>query len=440
MSERGRRISPIVAGLIAGVVIGVIVAIMAKINLDFAAPWSSTHTVSMAVTDADGISASSDVRIAGRLVGQVTGVQSEGQYSTVTFHVDDSEWPLPADTTASIRLATLLGQKYVELQPGSDKKDHLADNATIDLTRTKPVVDFDQILSTFDQPTRTALTDIIKTAGAAVNGQEGTLQQLLPALGDLSQHSVTPTGELVTRDSELSNILVNLGSTADQLDQSRNDLAGVIDNLNSVTGALAQNTDSLRGFIRNTDAWNQTTDAVLGNGGAQNFNAGLARLDSLAGRVNATFATLIPQSQAFDDDPVYGGKKPIDSAIDLIYTIGDAASQGDAWGNWLRQNVNSADFSGLVPTVASPSGAGAAGTAPKSGSPLPKPPPLPPLPISPQIPLPGLPSIGGSNGSSTNGGGGVLPTSPSLTSPGGINLIDFSDQWLADYSADWGMW
>jgi virulence factor Mce-like protein len=368
-------------------------------------------------------------RIAGRLVGQVTGVRSDGQYSTVTFHVDDSDWPLPADTTSSIRLATLLGQKYVELQPGSSQQK-LADNATIDLPRTKPVVDFDQILDTFDMPTRTALTDIIKTVGSAVNGQEGTLQQLLPSLHDLSQHSVTPTGELVTRDSEFNNILVNLGATADQLNSSRNDLAGVIDNLNSVTGALAANTDALRGFIRNADQWNQTTDAVLGNGGAEQFNAGLSKLDTLARHVTTTFGTLITQGQIFNNETIYNGKTPLQSAVDLIYEIGDAASQGDVNGNWLRQNVNSVDPTGLKPALSAPGGTGGTksnGTQPGSGN------LLPPVPI---LPLPGLPPIGGSTGTGTNGGG-VLPTPPSLTSPGGINLLSYGDPWLADYGA-WG--
>lgn len=430
MSDRGRRISPMVAGLAAGVIIGLIVAVMAKINLDFAAPWSATHTVAMRVVDADGISVSSDVRIAGRLVGQVTGVRSDGQYATVTFHVDDSEWPLPADTTASIRLATLLGQKYVELQPGSDSKNHLADNSTIDLPRTKPVVDFDQILSTFDTPTRTSLTRIIKTLGGAVNGQEGTIQQLLPSLHDLSVHSVTPTGELVTRDSELNGILVNLGTTADQLNSSRNDLAGVIDNLNSVTGALAANTDALRGFIRNADQWNQTTDLVLGNGGAQQFAAGLSRLDSLANHINNTFTVLLPQTRGFNTVPLYGGKTAMQSAIELIYGIGDAASQGDANGNWLRQNVTSVDLSGLVPAV--PGGAAGANKGNGTGTPTVPPVPIPPLPI-PLPTLPGLP--GGGSG----GGGGGIPL-PSLN-PGGIGLLSYTysagDAWLADYGA-WG--
>lgn len=410
MSERGRRISPMVAGLIAGAVIAVIVGIMAKINLDFAAPWSKTHTLTMQVVDADGIGASSDVRVAGRLVGQVTSVTAEGNYTDVVFHVDDSEWPLPADTTASIRLATLLGQKYVELQPGQNKGSTLGDNATIGTDRTKPVVDFDQILDTFDKPTRTSLTDIIKTAGGAFQSQEGTLQQLLPDLHDLSQHSVTPTGELAKRDPELNTILENLGTTADQLDRSREDFAGVIDNLNSVTGALASHSDALRGFIRNTDQLNQTTNLVLGNGGAQQFNAGLQRLNTLAKLTDDTFTQLVPASQAFaNDHPGGSAETPMQMAIDMIASIGDAGSQSDLNGPFLRQNARGADCSGLTappsnpiyntpicPTTGGgvPAPPGSASKPPTGGTgtgplpfPLPSPTPLPTLPLPTLPPL-----------------------------------------------------
>ena len=421
MSERGRRISPMVAGVIAGLVIGVIVAVMAKINLDFAAPWSSTHTVSMQVADADGIGVSSDVRIAGRLVGQVTGVRSDGSYATVTFHVDNNDWPLPADTTASIRLATLLGQKYVELQPGNDSRNHLADDGTIGLPRTHPVVDFDQILDTFDKPTRTGLTNLIKTVGAAVSGQEGTLQQLLPSLRDLSQHSVTPTGELVKRDPELNGILINLGTTADQLNRSRNDLAGVIDNLNKVTGALASHSEAFRGFIRNGDQWNQTTNMVLGNGGAEEFNAGLQRLESLATHVNETFAELIPQSRLFKEAKLYNNKTPLESAINLIYEIGDAASQGDAYGQWLRQFSNAPDFGGL--TSINGNSSQSTQKAPSGSNLLPIQPPTLPLPPLPVPTLPGLPGLNGGDGSLLDGG---------------IHLSAYGgDSWLADYGS-WG--
>src|SRR5207253_3678218 len=143
-------------------------------------------------------------------VGQVVSINAAGRYANITFHVDDGNWPLPSDTTAFVRLATLLGQKYVQLNPGHASQS-LADSATIGLQATKPVVDFDQILNTFDKPTRDSLTSLIRTAAASVQGQEGALQQLIPDLSDLSIHSQVPTQELVTRDPEFNKILINLG-------------------------------------------------------------------------------------------------------------------------------------------------------------------------------------------------------------------------------------
>ena len=417
MSTRTQRVSPIVAGIIAGVIIAVIVGIMAKINLDFAAPWASTHTMIMQVTDADGIGVSSDVRIAGRLVGQVTGVQSHGSYSDVVFHVENGEWPLPVDSTASIRLATLLGQKYVEIQPGKSTQQY-SDDATIGLTKTKPVVDFDQILNTFDKPTRDSLTSLIRTAGGAVQNQEGTVQQLLPDLRQLSSDSTTGLSTLAENDGHFNSILVNLGVLADQLNASRNDFAGVIDNLNSVTGTLASHQDGFRGYIRNGDQLNVLTDQVLGNGGAQGLNAGLQRLNGVAHQVDNLLVKLIPQSQS--------SMSTVGAAVDLTYRIGDATSQSDAAGYFLRQNLQSIDTIGLTPNGSAMTAPGASGSSPQQAPPpipgLPGLPTLPPAPSLPPVPsLPSVPSLPPAPTPSLNGPSGgtppPVPTLPPLPTP-----------------------
>jgi virulence factor Mce-like protein len=373
-SARGPRISPALAGVLAAVVIGVVVLVMGWINANLAAPWASTHTVTAQVTDVDGIAVSSDVRIAGRLVGQVTQVTARGDHADLTFHVDGAEWPLPADTTASIRLATLLGQKYLELVPGQDRSHHLADNGVIALAATRPVVDFDQLLDTFDPPTRQALTALIRTLGAGVQGQDGALQQLIPGLRDLSVHGQAPTATLAQHDADLNTILASLGTVADQLNRSRDDLAGVIDSMNSVTGALAANPEVVRGFIGNTDALNRTAHQVLGTGGAPQLAAGLQQLAPVAGQFDRLLASLLPQTQAFR----IGGVTP---AITLIHEIGDAISQSDRDGYFLRQNLLGIDCSGILPT-----GSCTLPTSPPSLRTAPALPPLPQLPQLPQLP------------------------------------------------------
>jgi len=345
MSGTGRRprINPLLAGFGAGVLIAIVVGLMATINLQYGAPWAASHTVTAQVSDADSMSVGSDVRIAGRLVGQVTSVQEVGSHANIIFHVDDSDWPLAVDTTASVRLATLLGQKYIQLNPGHSSHA-MGDGATIGLQSTKPVVDFDQILNTFDGKTRGALTSLIRTGAAAFKGQEGTIQQLIPALRDLSVHSNVPTQELVTRNSEINNILVNLGVTADQLNASSNDLAGVIDNLNSVNGALAADEGAaLKAFISNTDTLNITTNAVLSSGFAAQLGSGLQKVGTFATYLNTLVSEILPETASFTQ-PVAGAEAsdfvngnaaiPARSAIDLIYEIGDASSQGYGFHNF----------------------------------------------------------------------------------------------------------
>jgi virulence factor Mce-like protein len=419
MSGTGRRggINPLVAGFVAGVLIAFVVGLMATINLQYGAPWAKTHQLTAQVTDADSMSIGSDVRIAGRLVGQVTGIKAAGDHANITFHVDESDWPIPADTTVFVRLATLLGQKYIQLNPGHSSL-MMADNATIPLTATKPVVDFDQILNTFDKPTRDALTSLIRTAAAAVQNQEGTIQQLIPNLADLSVHSQVPTAELVTRDPEFNKILINLGITADQLNQSRNDFAGVIDNLNTVTAALSSKEGAaLKSYIVNTDALNLTTHAVLAGGYAATLDSGLQQIYTFANYLGGSgsgwrglLPTLIPETAqscppggscvwphgfngATDGNTQLHGSSttPAQAGIDLIYEIGGSAvSQGDGSttnngitvGNFfLRQFAQGIDVCGLLSGI-QPLGH----PIPCSSSP-PTPPSAPTITI-PSLPLP----------------------------------------------------
>jgi phospholipid/cholesterol/gamma-HCH transport system substrate-binding protein len=402
MSGTGRRggFNPLIAGFMAGVAMALVLGLLAKINVDFAAPWSKTHTMTAQVSDVDGISAGSDVRIAGRPVGQITSVDARGTYSTVTFKVDDGDWPLAGDTSASIRLATLLGQKYLQLTPGKDTAHPYPDNGTIALRATQPVVDFDQILNTFDKPTRDSLTSLIRTAASAVQGQEGTLQQLIPDLRDLSVHSVSPTQELAKRNPEINNILVNLGTTADTLNQSSNNLAGVIDNMNNITGTLAHNQGALEGYIANVDAINQTTDAVLKSGRAAEFGAGLQQLGSFTTLLNKLMTDLVPETGHFASDRSKATGLPIwQDAKNLVFQIGAATAQGNKSGYMLRQNANGVDPCGLlgptcVATNAPPSAALPSTLPCLPGLPcpilpgLPTPPPLPTLPPVPTPPVP----------------------------------------------------
>ena len=428
-ARRRPRVNPLLAGFVAGVIIALIVGVMAAINLSYGAPWASQHTLTAAVSDADAMAVGSDVRIAGRLVGQVSSVTADGDHANVTFHVDNGDWPLPSDTTASVRLATLLGQKYIQLSPGHGST-MLADSGTIGLQSTQPVVDFDQIIDTFDQPTRQALTTFLTTVSQAVAGQEGTLQQLAPNLSALAVNSQVPTQELASRDPQLNSILVNLGITAAQLDQSRGDLAGVIDNANQLTAVLSANSGTaLKSFITSTDSISQTANDVLGQGRAQSLGAALNDLGTFTADLSQLVDDALPQTRSFMT-PVGGSSpaappasavaqehnSPAQSGLNLLYEIADATSQADAPNSFfLRQNVQTIDAGGLL----LPGGIALPSTIVSPTTPAL---PLPKLPL-PNLPLPCLPLLQQCGSGSSGGSGGSATTPAPSPTPTCIVII-----------------
>jgi len=111
---------------IAEVLIGAIVLVVAAGFLAYALAHSgrasgSGYDLSAKFDHIDGLAVGSDVRLAGVKVGTVVGEQIDPKTfeAVVTFTVRN-DIKLPKDTAAIITSESLLGGKYVSLQPGGD--------------------------------------------------------------------------------------------------------------------------------------------------------------------------------------------------------------------------------------------------------------------------------------------------------------------------------
>lgn len=105
---------------------GAVVLAVAGVFLVFAmrtarVDTSSGYPVTALFSNANGLSPGSDVRIGGVKVGSVASVSLDPQtYQAVaTLSLRDSV-TLPTDTSATIRSESLMGGKYMALEPGAD--------------------------------------------------------------------------------------------------------------------------------------------------------------------------------------------------------------------------------------------------------------------------------------------------------------------------------
>jgi phospholipid/cholesterol/gamma-HCH transport system substrate-binding protein len=84
----------------------------------------------------------SAITLAGVRIGRVAKIYSDPQtyQAVVVLNIDGRYKNLPTDTSASILTAGLLGEQYIELEPGG-AEDYLKDGSRIKLTQSAMVLE-----------------------------------------------------------------------------------------------------------------------------------------------------------------------------------------------------------------------------------------------------------------------------------------------------------
>lgn len=143
--------------------------------------------------DASELDPYSDVRIGGRLVGQVLGTSFAHGTAIVTLQLRPSAGPLRSGTTARIRLKGLIGAKYVDISPGT-RGSKLTSGSTLPASHTSTAVGVFDVLATLDARRRRDLQEVLGGLGQGFYHHGAALNQALaesPAMvtnvGDFAQ-------------------------------------------------------------------------------------------------------------------------------------------------------------------------------------------------------------------------------------------------------------
>ena len=198
------------------------------------------YTVKVPFTEAAQLATQSDVRISGVSVGKVQNIKlsPDGKHALATLDLTDTYGPIPANTKATLRQKTLLGETYVELTPGGPNGPKLADGGTLPAGHVTQAVQLDEIFRTFNPKTRLAFQQWMQNASLALKGRG---QDLSNAFAELE-----PT---VTDANRVLRVL----------DTQKNAVRQLISSGGTVFGALSERRGQLSGLIRNSDRVFTTT-------------------------------------------------------------------------------------------------------------------------------------------------------------------------------------
>jgi virulence factor Mce-like protein len=187
-----------------------------------------------------------DVRMAGIDVGKVVDKKLVDGRSLATIELDEPYAPIPRDTRVLLRTKALLGETYVELTPGERAAGPLEDGDTLPRAAAQDAVQIDEIVRTFDEPTREAFQGWMHELARAIRLGRG--EDLNDALGTLP--GFVASGEDVLRvlneeEPALRALIRNSGRALAAVNERRGQLGELIVNANNFMGALASRNESL---------------------------------------------------------------------------------------------------------------------------------------------------------------------------------------------------
>lgn len=240
-------------------------------------------------TEGGGLGPGDEVRVAGVRSGEVTEVELREGKVLVTFQAKDVQ--LPTKTTAAIKVKSMLGQKFLAVDPLGTGEQHGpiplsrtttpydVNAAVSDLSSTLGEIDTAQLEQSF-VALSAAFKDTPEDVQKMVSGLTGlsrTISTRDTALAGLVEASEGVTGSLAKRNAELATLLTDGSALLGEL-QTRRDAVHALWKGTSDLGA------QLKGLVDDNDKTLQPALAKLDrvsdllNRNQKNLDAALAKL------------------------------------------------------------------------------------------------------------------------------------------------------------------
>ena len=275
-----------VAGLVA-----LVLAFVAAMNFQDL-PLIGGKTYEAHFSEAAGLKADNEVRVAGVKVGTVRDVELEGDHVLVSFRVDDG-W-VGDNSTAAIKIKTLLGQKYLALEPKGLKE--LSTSEPIPLERTMAPYDvleaFSGLSRTVDEINTDQLAQSFRVMSDTFSDTPDEVRGALDGLSALSQ-------TIAKRDEELRKLLENTSKVSKTVADRNAEFERLLADGNLLLQEVRDRRDAIRGLLDGTRALSAELSGLVDDNAAQ-LGPTLQQLEKVTGMLERNQQNLDQSIQKFE--------------------------------------------------------------------------------------------------------------------------------------------
>jgi phospholipid/cholesterol/gamma-HCH transport system substrate-binding protein len=286
--------------------------------------FRSGYEVTADFADAAGLLRGDDVLIAGIRAGEVRDMQLADGVVRVTVFIEEHE--LPRDTRAEIVLRTLVGRRSLELLPGDDWAEVLADGDHIPAERTRIPEDVPDFGEVAEELLPELDTDALNTFFGAVTevarGQRTQVEALV-------EGGTRLTSIVNEQEQEVLVLLDRLHQVSRALAERDEEIVRIIDDFGLVVGELAERREDLRRLIRETNRSARLAADLVGDERAR-ISGILDEVHQLTGVLSRNQMNLA-EGLAYSGQSIFGfsevawsGEVPVPWANQFVTALGPA--------------------------------------------------------------------------------------------------------------------
>ncbi len=240
--------NPVLIG--AATLLAILAAVFLAYNANAGLPFLPVRELNIDVANGANVVVGNDVREGGFRIGLVSALEpvrlANGLVGArLTLRLQKGYGQVPVNSTASIRPASVLGSKYIDLHRGT-ATTYIPDGGTLPITQTNVPVQFDEIFQTFDPKTRRAIqanlvgiSGALAGRGSALNDTFANLPVLLGHLAPVAGYLSDPRTGLTPFLRSLNNLMGTLAPVAHTASQLFTDLATTFAAISADPSALA---------------------------------------------------------------------------------------------------------------------------------------------------------------------------------------------------------
>jgi phospholipid/cholesterol/gamma-HCH transport system substrate-binding protein len=241
MSVPFRERNPVVVGAVSLAVIAAMV--LAAFRAEDLPLIGGGDTYYAAFSEAGGLRANDEVRVAGVRVGKVESVDLDGDHVRVAFRVDNGV-DFGPQTSAAIKVKTLLGAMYLALEPAGS--GHMDEDSEIPVSRTSSpydVVDaFSGLAKTSERIDTARLAKSLDTLAALMHNTPEEFQGALRGMSALSEN-------IAARDAELNRLLKNMSKVSKVLGDRNKDVVTLMQDGDKLFRALVARRQAVHNLL-----------------------------------------------------------------------------------------------------------------------------------------------------------------------------------------------